>query len=159
MDFQLDNDMVLKNINTRLEHHGDNRVTAIDISLEGIMKAEILDQCMLDGRSLSGGFWTKDGKVMFPQLGEYGITIAFEDHKASIGLAGFDGELPMVDLDDVTIDKIKFTPQDGHMAQIKMRIRCEIKGVTIGKMIDQYLGELIQVKTEAVNTPLEFDES
>ena len=159
MDLQLDNDMILKNINNRIEHHGDNRVTAVDLSFTGIIKADLLDQAMLDGNAISKAFWTKDGGVKYPQLGEQSITITYDEHKASIGLAGFDGDLPMIDLDNVTIDKLKFTPMNSDMAEIKLRVRCEIKGKTIGEMIDKYLGELIQVKTEAVNTPLELEES
>lgn len=158
MDLQLDNDMTLKNINNRIEHHGDDRVTAVDLTVEGIIKADLLDQAMLDGNALSKAFWTKDGNPKYPQLGEQTITIVYDEHKAKIGLSGFDDELPMIDLDDVTIDKIKFTPMNADMAKVKMRIRCEIKGKTIGEMIDKYLGELIQIKTEAVNTPLELDE-
>ena len=180
MELTLKHNATLTNLNSRIEFHGEDRMTAVDLDLkiEDIPAGE-LDQFALDGNMLSTTLWenddTKDlagghdlGNPKLPLL-KYPLTIeqSFENHKAVISIESADkhlkGNLGEVVIMDAKIKKIKFTPKSHGLADLTLQIQGVLEGPEIGKVIQKYQGERcrieIQPGEESQQTLLDDDEA
>lgn len=180
MEINLEHNATLTNLNSRIEHHGEDRMTAVDLDLTiDDMPAGELDQFALDGNMLSTTLWEnadqddlagghKLGNPKLPLL-KYPLSINkdFENHKATIAIESADSHLEgnrgEVVILGAKVKKIKFTPKGHGVAEVNLQVQGVLEGLEIGKVIQRYQGERcrieIQPATDSQQTLLDDDES
>lgn len=179
MELTLKHNATLTNLNSRIEYHGEDRMTAVDLDLkiDGIPAGE-LDQFALDGNMLSTTLWENESKddlaggfeLGTPKLPllKYPLSIEqdFEKHKAVIAIESADKHLSgfgEVVILEAKVKKIKFTPKPHGLADVTLQVSGVLEGPEIGKIIQKYQGERcrieIQPGEESQQTLLDDDAS
>lgn len=167
MDLTLLSNATLTNINTRIEHHGEDKVTAIDIDLRiDDLPATELDELALDGNHYSTALWDYDitnglgesTSPRFPLLKGFAVDVKLENHKATISIESAD-KLPVksrgtITMQPAVIKKIKFTPQNNGLASVTLQVQGEVTGPELAKMAMQYLQERVQLGIEPMQKSL-----
>ena len=158
MDLTLLNNATLKGINNRVEYHGEDKVTAVDLSIEiNDLEAGELDQLALDGNHYSTALW-HEGSPRFPLLNGMSISAKIENHSARVSIESAD-QLPVKDRGTVAITpavikKIKFMPKHHGLADVTLQVQGHVAGHELAKMVDQYLAERIQLSIEPIQQSL-----
>ena len=165
MELTLKHNATLTNLNSRVEFHGEDRMTAVDLDLkiDGIPAGE-LDQFALDGNMLSTTLWENDntedlaggfelGSPKLPLL-KYPLTIEqnFENHKAVIAIESADSHLEgnrgEVVILEAKVKKIKFTPKGHGLADLTLQVSGVLEGPEIGKVIQKYQGDRCRIEIQ-----------
>lgn len=125
MSFRYEGRVSLTNVNVRKEKHGEERVLAMDLTIEApAVSADTVAELLgIPAPGFRKTWWDSKGQPNLPNVKPLGLTTAFK------GKDGADSD-HRIRLEDATIvedraaiiDKFVATPIEGHQCELKFRI-------------------------------------
>ena len=114
----------LTHINIRTEKHGEEDVTACDLSISVVLPNEVLDQLFIsEAAPYKSAFWDAEGRVSEPTISGIKLSHNFKGHTFKISVGIEDAKAS----DDVAIKGLSWTPENGRTLKLKFKvgIRCD----------------------------------
>ena len=144
---------VLKNVNGRKEHHGEDLELACDLNIEVSSTNDVLDCFNLDGERIQAAFWTDDGAPRFPTIEPIKFNIDYADARLSI--RGSQEDLPLMVLVPCKTGKFIAIPGVGHMVTVKFRVQCNPSEDEIARLFE-LMQEDVAIIVEPINEELDL---
>jgi hypothetical protein len=144
---------VLKNVNGRKEHHGEDLELACDLNIEVSSSSDILNCFNLDGERIQAAFWNDDGAPRFPTIEPIKFNVDFAD--ARLGIRGSQEALPLMVLMPCKTSKFIATPKENGMVDVKFRVQCSPSEDEIARLFE-LMQEDVAISIEPINTELDL---
>jgi hypothetical protein len=150
MDLELAGRAIIKNLNVRAEHHGEERELGVDLRLQLTTDLDALANFSPALKALLYEHADDPDKRMLrmPQLKPLGLTLEYENHQLCIADQTYDG---------VKLHKFELAPElDGKVLVAMTASMSKVNAAILPHLAVLYVEEAVNIDIEPAQTSLEL---
>jgi hypothetical protein len=148
MELDIAGQAIIKNVNMRAEHHGEDRELGVDLKLELRTNADVLANLSTELKDM---LWLEDDttrRLRVPELKPLKLDVCFENHTLHLADLSYDG---------VTVHKFEVDPEPDGAVNLTMTVSMsKVQETVLPPLAAALLDHVVNIDIEPMQAGLEL---